>query len=82
MSDTSGEMTFQVMYAFEDLPPYLKSSPDGIYESKDAFFIRQNKQIVYSFEVVTQEPRTDVLTSRLLADGGMPYPSLSQNNYR
>lgn len=74
LTSTSGQNTFQIMYPYEFLPNYLKSPTDGVYQSKDAFFIRQNKQVTYSFEIVTMEPRTDMLTSRLLNDGGMPFP--------
>lgn len=70
--DASDPLTFQIKYPYENLPSYLKSGPDGTYQANEAFFIRQNKQIVYSFEVVVLQPRTDQLTSRIFTDGGRP----------
>jgi hypothetical protein len=70
--DTTDPLTFQIQFPYENLPSYMKSAPDGTYKNGDAFFIRQNKQITYSFEVVVLQPRTDQLTSRLMADGGRP----------
>lgn len=69
--------TFQINYAFENLPDYLKtydavSAPNGTFQPDEAFFIRQNKQIIYSVEVVVLQPRTDQLTSRIFTDGGRP----------
>jgi len=72
LGDASDPFTFQIKYPYENLPSYLKSGPDGTYQADEAFFIRQNKQIVYSFEVVVLQPRTDQLTSRIFTDGGRP----------
>lgn len=70
--DDADSTSFQVSFPYEYLPDYLKSDTNGTYVANDAFFIRQNKQIVYSFEVVVLQPRTDQLTSRIITDGGRP----------
>jgi hypothetical protein len=70
--DTSDPFTFQIKFPYENLPSYLKSGAGGTYKENEIFFIRQNKQIVYSFEVVVLQPRTDQLTSRIFTDGGRP----------
>lgn len=68
----SQPLVFQIRYPYENLPQYLRSDNGGTYEENEAFFIRRDRQIVYSVEVTVSQPRTDQLTSRIFGDGGRP----------
>jgi hypothetical protein len=59
-------LEFQLLYPFEDIPSYLKSSPWGFYRPYEAFYIHAKKQISYTLEITQMEQNMEVLNSRII----------------
>jgi len=63
------QLTFQVLYPFENIPDYLRSPPYGFYRPYEAFYIQAKKQISYTFEVTQVEQNMEKLDSRVIPRG-------------
>ena len=63
------QLTFQVLYPFENIPNYLRSPPYGFYRPYEAFYIQAKKQISYTFEVTQVEQNMEKLDSRVIPRG-------------
>jgi hypothetical protein len=63
------QLTFQVLYPFENIPDYLRSPPYGFYREYEAFYIQAKKQISYTFEVTQVEQNMEKLDSRVIPRG-------------
>ena len=63
------QLTFQVLYPFENIPDYLRSPPYGFYRAYEAFYIQAKKQISYTFEVTQVEQNMEKLDSRVIPRG-------------
>ncbi len=59
-------LEFQLLYAFENIPNYLKSPPWGFLRPYETFYIHAKKQISYTFEITQMEQNMEVLNSRII----------------